>query len=171
MTRAFSMIELVIVVVIAGIIAAIAVPRMSGYTERARERRVVVDLGTMQKAAALFKAEHHGLAIGHNAAREAVSATILAQRLTTQSNELGWFGGTTIFGPYLRDMPTNALNDLATIRVDGAAAGAGTHGWRYDSALDVFQSDEAFETTLPDGTTIDHLGVTKTVDSFMVLPG
>ncbi len=158
MGRAFSMIELVIVVVIAGIIAAIAVPRVSGYSQTAKERRVVADMGTLQKATEMFAAEHSGLRIGRLMAGGKVDAGTLSARLTSTTDDTGTPDGSGIFGPYVRSMPVNALNGLATVRIDGVAAGAGTHGWRYDSALNVFHSDEAFTTTQPDGTVVDYLG-------------
>jgi prepilin-type N-terminal cleavage/methylation domain-containing protein len=54
-SRAFSLVELVMVLVIAGVIAAIAVPRMSGSIGRQRAlaaaRRVAADLETARTAA------------------------------------------------------------------------------------------------------------------------
>lgn len=159
--RAFSMIELVIVVVIAGIIAAIAVPRVTGYAGRARERRVVADQSTLQKSSELFAAEHGGITLAAKPGGGNVTVGTLTRRLVETSLDNGTPDADGIFGPYLRAIPENALNGLATVRMDGAAAGAGTHGWRYDSALNVFHSDEAFETKLPDGSTVDHLGEIK----------
>ncbi len=162
MRRAFSMIELVIVVVIAGIIAAIAVPRVSGYAARAKERRVVADMGTLQKAAEMFSAEHGGLPVGEQVGGSSVTSGVLQLRMTQRTAYDGTGVGDTVFGPYLRSFPENALNGMATVRVGGAAAGAGTHGWHYDTTAHLFSSDVKFVTSQPDGTFVDYKGTVVT---------
>jgi hypothetical protein len=46
-----------------------------------------------------------------------------------------------MFGPYLRAWPENPVNGRRSIRIDGAPAGANTHGWRVDSATGRIESD------------------------------
>ena len=58
--RAFSLIELVIVVVIIGIVAAIAIPRMGRGSQGAAESSLVADLSVMRKAIDLYTVEHIG---------------------------------------------------------------------------------------------------------------
>lgn len=53
---AFSLIELVIVVVIMGIVAAIAVPRLSSAADNAASNAVTHDLGALQRAIELYTA-------------------------------------------------------------------------------------------------------------------
>ena len=60
MRRAFSLVELVIVVVIMGIIAAIAVPRMSNSAENAAKNAVIGNQAALQTAIDLYTAEHEG---------------------------------------------------------------------------------------------------------------
>jgi prepilin-type N-terminal cleavage/methylation domain-containing protein len=58
---AFTLIELMVVVVILGVLAAIAIPSFIGYVRRARTSEAVVTLGAMYGAAsALYVAEHSG---------------------------------------------------------------------------------------------------------------
>ena len=47
-----------------------------------------------------------------------------------------------IYGPYMQHVPTNPFNDLNTIRVDGAAAGADTDAWRFDTTTGAIQADD-----------------------------
>jgi type IV pilus assembly protein PilA len=58
---AFTLIELMVVVVILGVLAAIAIPSFIGYVRRARTSEAIQTLGTMYGAAsALYVAEHSG---------------------------------------------------------------------------------------------------------------
>jgi type IV pilus assembly protein PilA len=58
---AFTLIELMVVVVILGVLAAIAIPSFIGYVRRARTSEAVITLGGMYGAAsALYVAEHSG---------------------------------------------------------------------------------------------------------------
>lgn len=159
------MIELVIVVVIIGIIAAIAAPRFDSMTDRAKDRRLIADLNTLQKAAELYRAEHLGVNPGVTASGSKLGAGVLAARLTGHTDEDGTVAADGIFGPYIRAIPANVINGLTTVRMDGADAGAGTHGWRFDTDTGNFAADTAVEVTLPDGSVIDHEGVvTKVLD-------
>ncbi|MEZ6317579.1 MAG: prepilin-type N-terminal cleavage/methylation domain-containing protein [Phycisphaerales bacterium] len=89
MARAFSMIELVIVVVIIGIIAAIAIPRFEGMTDNARGRRLIADLDTLQKAAELYTVEHGGVNIGLDSNGSVVTDLVLRRRLLLHTDDDG----------------------------------------------------------------------------------
>ena len=99
-SRGFSLIELVIVVVIMGVIAAIAIPRLSRGARTAGGSALKSNLAALRNSIELYAAEHDGNYPG---------ATIAAQ-LTQYSN---FTGGTTsvtktateVYGPYLKDIP------------------------------------------------------------------
>ncbi|MCB9845267.1 MAG: prepilin-type N-terminal cleavage/methylation domain-containing protein [Phycisphaeraceae bacterium] len=145
--RGFSLVELVIVVVIIGIIGAIAAPRLSGQAERAKESAVIGTWQAVTKAVDFYAAEHDGLSPAHSA-RSTVdtSGTNFVARLVQTTDSDGKSPG--MFGPYLRDLPANPINRRRTVRINGAAAGANTHGWRFDSTTLEF---------LPDHSTVDEL--------------
>lgn len=142
-TRAFSLIELVIVVAILAVIGAIAIPRMSASAGNASDAAMLKDWRELQTAAELFSAEHNGLGIGLDTAGDPINVSALRRRLLDQTNITGGTAGKTPFGPYLDKFPYNRENNLNTIRIDGPDAGAGTHGWRLDSASGVFAPDTA----------------------------
>jgi prepilin-type N-terminal cleavage/methylation domain-containing protein len=58
--KAFSLLELVIVVVILGLIAAIAIPRLSRGTAGATDAALSGDLAALRNAIEVFAAEHSG---------------------------------------------------------------------------------------------------------------
>ena len=136
--RAFSLVELVIVVVIMGIIAAIAVPRMSSSAENAAKNAVVGSQKALQTAIDLYTAEHEGQ-LPHVGAG---TALVFYKRLVSTSDLDGTVNESTgIYGPYINGIPANPINGLNTIRQGGIAAGANTHGWRYDTASGAIEPD------------------------------
>lgn len=131
--RAFSMIELVIVVVIIGIIAAIAIPRMSRGTAAAADSALKSNLAILRNAIDLYQTEHNGL-------YPTASAGATVEELLTQySNADGSDTNPTkdtangfIYGPYLRAIPTMPVGAEKGKKTIGATATAGT-AWVYDS--------------------------------------
>lgn len=131
--RGFSIIELVIVIMILGVISAIAVPRLSRAGESSKENAVIANVAILQSAIDRYTAEHEGLSPGHDAPGVvSTSGADFSSRLVGVTLDNGAPGAGGIFGPYLRQIPSNPYNGLRTVRIGGAAAGAGTHGWRFD---------------------------------------
>lgn len=128
-------------VAILAIIGAIAIPRMSASAANASDAALLNNWRKLQGAGELFAAEHMGLGIGLDLKGSVVTEKVLLQRLIYESTLDGTPARKGMYGPYLHSLPINHDNNLSTIRVDGAAAGAGTHGWRYDSATGVFSPD------------------------------
>ncbi len=141
---AFSLIELVIVVVIIGIIGAIAIPRMSSSAENAARAAVVADAAVLQRAVDLYQTEHGGV-LPHVGAGTAKVFYFRLLKTTDYDGTVNESDG--IYGPYINGIPINRHNGLATIRQDGAAAGANTHGWRYDSVSGTIEPDHTSGTT------------------------
>ena len=54
----FTLVELMIVVIIVGILAAVAIPMYQGATERAKASEAVAALGTIRGAMRVYYAEH-----------------------------------------------------------------------------------------------------------------
>ena len=140
----FSLIELVIVVVIIGIISAIAIPRMSSSAENAARNAVISDQAALQRALDLYEVEHEGVMVHVGAA---TTKTIYFRLLKTSDLD-GTVNETTgIYGPYINEIPANKINGLVSVRKDGAAAGANTDGWRYDSTTGRIEPDHTAGTT------------------------
>jgi len=56
--KGFTLVELMIVVIIVGILAAVAIPMYQGATERAKASEAVAALGTIRGAMRVYYAEH-----------------------------------------------------------------------------------------------------------------
>ena len=127
--RGFSLIELVIVIVILGVLAAVAIPRMSRGASGAGESALVNDLSTLRRAIEMYSIEHGGLV-------PEKKDTIIGQ-LTQYSDINGNTNATRTgvfqYGPYLRAMPVLPVGKnkgSADVR-DGGSPGDGSEGWFY----------------------------------------
>ncbi|MHC4943440.1 MAG: type IV pilin protein [Planctomycetota bacterium] len=101
----FTLVELLIVVIILGILAAIVVPQFSASSLEAREAALMTDLAAMRGAIELYRVQHNETYPGP------LWADFVTQ-LTTQTDVTGAAG--TDFGPYLRTgIPRNPFNGLS----------------------------------------------------------
>jgi len=149
----FTLVEILIVVVILGILAAIVIPQFTNASTEAKVSSLVSDLQTMRSQIELYKIQHNEQLPGSGGAT-------FEQCMLGQTDVQGnvWAAGAgTAYGPYLQKIPTNPFNTLNTIRIDGAAPGANTHGWRYDSTTGAFNADDNFDGD-GDGT-LDHVNL------------
>ncbi len=150
--RAFSLIELVIVVVIIGIIAAIAVPRLSSSGERSREAAISASEAIFARAIEMYVAEHNGLSPADNPDGSVTNIpSVIIARLTQKTDEQGTVDANGLFGPYLRDMPINPLNRKSTIRVDTSTNLIGQNGWIFDATKRIVIADRGAG-TIPGGS-------------------
>jgi prepilin-type N-terminal cleavage/methylation domain-containing protein len=100
--RGFSLIELVIVIAIIGIIAAIAVPRLSRANTTASETSLNESLRVMRTAIDLFYAEHDGTY--PTLAKFEAAMTQYSSKDSTKFGDRDEASG-VVLGPYLRAIP------------------------------------------------------------------
>ena len=140
--RAFTLVELIIVVAVLGIIASLVIPQVQGYTIRSKEAAAKDMIHTVRTQIEFYKFDHDGVAPGYENAVQA-SLSVLEQQFTGTSMLNGMAspnpvpGGPFIYGPYLQSIPTNPFNNLSNFNYvpDGSAfadAVDGTSsGWLY----------------------------------------
>jgi general secretion pathway protein G len=129
----FTLVEILIVVVILGILAAIVIPQFTEASTEAKTSSLCTDLQTVRSQIELYKIQHNDQLPG------AGTATWV-EAMTGKTDIAGAVG--TDYGPYLQKIPTNQFNDLDTVRLGGAAAGANSDGWRFDATSGAFQADD-----------------------------
>ena len=122
----FTLVEILIVVVILGILAAIVIPQFAGASEEARRVNVQSVLQTLRGEITLYRAEHR------DTLPDLTNAGWNPLLNPTDINGNAAAAGQT-YGPYMRSMPKNPLNNLSTI-VDGTAVAPASSvaGYVYD---------------------------------------
>lgn len=150
--QAFTLVEVLIVVVILAIVAAVALPKFSNVGSTARASMLADDLRLMRAQLVVFKAQHRGVAAGYPDCDPAQQPTeaALQEHMTLASNASGETAplGTPgyRYGPYMREIPPNPFNDKTTVEIvpDGQAlpaAGDDSHGWIYQPSTLTLLSD------------------------------
>ena len=120
---AFTLIEILIVVVILGILAAIVVPELSSASRQAREGVLKDDLRFMREQIMRYRIQHDDVTPGYpggSMAAVPTAADFVAQ-MTQHTDLRGGTSGayTEVFryGPYLTRIPDNPLTGIATVLV------------------------------------------------------
>ena len=119
-SRGFTLVEILIVVIILGILAAIVIPQFTNASNDARNNSVASTLQTMRSQVELFKIHH---------ADTPPAATALNTVMTGKTNptDTTQTAATGTLGPYLQQFPTNPVNGFNTV-VNAAGTAA---GWVY----------------------------------------
>ncbi len=131
----FTLVEILIVVVILGILAAIVIPEFTDASTQARESSLRSNLQTIRSQIELYQIQHNDDLPG------AAADTTFVEAMT-ETTDIGGSQTGTDFGPYVLRIPTNPFNNLSGVREDGAAAGANSDGWRLDTTSGAFQADD-----------------------------
>jgi prepilin-type N-terminal cleavage/methylation domain-containing protein len=153
-TRAFTLVEVLIVVIILAILAAIVLPKFSNASAVARASMLADDLRLMRAQIQVFRAQHNDVAPGYPNGISTGTPTqdAFVSHLTKATNKA--FGvaepGTAgfPFGPYFSSFPENPINGLQTVKiVANAAAFPATaddsFGWVYQGSTLIFKADSA----------------------------
>ena len=116
--RGFTLVEILIVVIILGILAAIVIPQFTNASQDARRSSLESTVQTLRSQVELWKLQH-----GDTLPDLVTDWTPLTQVTTYDGKD---------FGPYMQSAPENQLQASSTVK-DGTAVAAGdTEGYVYD---------------------------------------
>jgi general secretion pathway protein G len=141
----FTLVEILIVVIILGILAAIVVPQFTDASTQAKVSSIKTDLQTVRSQVQLYKSQHN-----NGTLPGATTGVTFTQAMTGKTNADGTASTSGAYGPYLQAIPANpyvtSATDAITVVVATIAdytvtTGTTGKGWRFDIATGVFQSD------------------------------
>lgn len=134
----FTLVEILIVVVILGILAAIVIPQFTEASTEARVSSLCSDLQTLRSQIELYKVQHNDIPPTFNNFEAQMIETSDAAG-NTSGNKVR--AGAFILGPYLERVPENPFNHLTTVDNSGVA-GDGAGGWEYVEATGEIHADD-----------------------------
>ncbi len=140
--RGFTLVEILIVVAILGILAAVVIPEYRNYTQKAKESAAKESLQLLRSSIERYAIQHDGTPPGYPNGDTSANPhyVYFVVQLTKASNENGRTAdvGTAGYplGPYFKEIPSNPLVNFnpnmvgvmpANMNFPGEAAG--TMGW------------------------------------------
>ncbi|MHC4520156.1 MAG: type II secretion system protein [Planctomycetota bacterium] len=147
--RGFTLVEILIVVVILGILAAIVVPQFTQASTEAKENSLRSDLQSLRSQIELYKVQHTDVPPGNTVDAAGVVTAAVAQwepQMIYTTDYMGLNTGSkqrnmalvppAEFGPYLERVPPNPFTGIDTVAgTAGVPVADGTTcGWFYDPA-------------------------------------
>jgi prepilin-type N-terminal cleavage/methylation domain-containing protein len=138
--RAFTLVEILVVVIILAILAGVAIPQIAGMTSLSRETNLKENLSKIRAQLQVYRNQHDAFPDGDQ----------FADQMTKYTNSDGEVADVKDqdhrYGPYLEQMPPNPVTIDRTVRT---AAQADQHhppgdvdgGWWYNEVTGEFYAD------------------------------
>lgn len=140
--NAFTLIEVLIVVIIMAVLAATIIPQFSSSTDDAKESSMKFNLHTLRSQIEMYKVHHSGTV---------PALATFEDQLTKPTSITGATTGSDLdYGPYIQgEVPANPFNNssdlvaIATAGTEPTAVVAGGAGWQYDASNGNFYPNNA----------------------------
>lgn len=141
--RAFTLIEILIVVCILGILAAIVMPHYTNATTKAKEATAKELLQTLREQIELFAIQHNDFPPGYvNGSEYSTPGVLMIMQFRYYTNiQSQWFTSKSAnycYGPYIKGFPINPFNgswSIYALRRDPGngdwPAASDSYGWLY----------------------------------------
>ena len=145
--RGFTLVEILIVVVILGILAAIVIPQFTEASGEAKMSSLCTDLQSVRSQIELYKIQHNDALPGEDNTAGGGTHTGTSGFLNgligyTDINGVTQPGpGANVYGPYLQKIPVNQFNNLDTIEQGVGAPGGNDNGWYHNTSTGSFHAD------------------------------
>jgi len=161
---AFTLIEMLIVIVILGILAMVIIPQISTSTDDAKLSTLQTNLNSMRNAVELYYAQHNSAYPGDvvpttKPADVITVADAFVAQMTRYSDVNGNISNskdaTYKYGPYIKgsSLPTNPFNDKSDITIDitetdiTVKASGGATGWKLYAKTGVLMANDGAHDT------------------------
>lgn len=126
MAKGFTLVEILIVVVILGILAAIVVPQFTNAANEARTGNISTQVSTIENQLELYAAQNNG-----------TYPTVAELNAAADNGDLGW--SVMLDGDYLKELPINPFSNTFEVTAwdsDGESSESilydDSTGWHYD---------------------------------------
>ena len=119
--KGFTLVEILIVVIILGILAAIVIPQFTNASEDARKSNMKSQLQTLRSQLELYKLQHRDI-------QPTLAGFWTAMTTATEDDGTAPEAGDDVFGPYLQSESVNPLTNSSSV----AAAPGAAVGWVYN---------------------------------------
>ena len=147
--RGFTLVEILIVVVILGILAAIVIPQFTQASTEAKENSLCSNLQSLRSQIELYKCQHNDTAPALLTFEDQmVFCTDIGGNIQGAGSKVRDAVNGFIYGPYLERVPDNPFNNLNTLADLGASGtpavvGDDTTGWQYfEDTGEIFANDD-----------------------------
>lgn len=147
----FTLIEILIVVIILGILAAVVIPEVTGASTLTRENTMKEEIRFMREEIEAFKYQHTDISPGYangDSAGTPTQSDFVNQM--TSATDVAFnsvdSGAPNALGPYISQVPVNPENSKSTVLVVANDAtlptsASGDYGWVYQPSTLTFKSD------------------------------
>jgi prepilin-type N-terminal cleavage/methylation domain-containing protein len=125
---AFTLMEVLIVVVILAVLAATIIPQFADSTKDAKESTLHYNLLSLRSQIQVYRTDHDGNLPGADLVE-----------LTKRTNKMGATTGTDLaFGPYIMEIPVNPFTKSAAVKTTASSPPTigdvtATDGWLYNT--------------------------------------
>jgi len=152
MKKAFTLVEVLIVVAILGILAAIVVPQFQSQSQLAKEAAAKDNLRVLRNTIELYATQHNEMPPGYYNTDRITPLYLFYLQFTLYTDLRGFTSSTRSanypFGPYLKEFPKNPFNGKTTVNIISddsplPESATGSFGWLYKPATRTIKLDQS----------------------------